>query len=345
MNLKIFNLMKVPPPKRDLAWLKRALQSALELELSTLPPYLCGQWALQDQKSAAANLINGVTLDEMGHLGLACNLMRATGEQPQIFTGYDEIVYPGQLPGGVRPKCDPTFFPCDPDFEVVLGFNQYSDFLRMAMQIEYPEDPVPRPELLAAAEETFPSIGEFYDAVLQGFKDNDGEFEYQTDKQLTNDSPNVFVIDGLPKATTAITTIQKQGEGSSKFPFTDQDRRQLAHFYLFGELYYGRAFVFNDATQTGDWSGDPITVPAAYSMTPVPLGGYGPGAPDDVTACDKLFTQLIQQLDQAWANGDSNSLSDAVDTMFTLKSAAIRLIQKQIPRPGGGIFGPQFRKH
>jgi Ferritin-like len=114
MNLKILNLMRAPREKRDLKWLKDALQSALELELSTLPPYLCGQWSLQDQGSGAATLIKGVTLDEISHLGLVCNLVRAIGEQPKIFAGYDSIIYPGQVPGGVRPKCDPKFFPCDP---------------------------------------------------------------------------------------------------------------------------------------------------------------------------------------------------------------------------------------
>jgi Ferritin-like len=214
----------------------------------------------------------------------------------------------------------------------------------MAMQIEYPEDPVPRPLLLAPEEETFPSIGEFYDAILEALQENDGEFQYQTDKQLANDSPSVFVIDGLLKATTAITTIQKEGEGSSRFPFVDPQRTQLAHFYLFGELFFGQKYEFNDATQTGDWSGNRIQIPAVFPMTPVPLGGYGENAPDDVLACDTAFTQLLQQLDQAWANGDPNALSDAVSTMFVLKRAAIKLLQKQIRRPEGGIFGPQFRK-
>jgi hypothetical protein len=64
MNLKILKLMRAPRQTRDLKWLKDALQSAIELELSTLPPYVCGQRALQDQRSAAANLIRAATLDE-----------------------------------------------------------------------------------------------------------------------------------------------------------------------------------------------------------------------------------------------------------------------------------------
>jgi Mn-containing catalase len=115
MNLKILNLMRAPREKRDLKWLKDTLQSALELELSTLPPYLCGQWSLQDQGSGAATLIKGVTLDEISHLGLVCNLVRAIGEQPKIFAGYDSR-------SSIRAKCQaaygqsatPSSFPVTP---------------------------------------------------------------------------------------------------------------------------------------------------------------------------------------------------------------------------------------
>src|SRR6267154_3453382 len=120
MNLKVANLMREAAAQRDLGWLQNALQAAIELELATLPPYLCGLWTLQDQASMAATRIKKIARDEMGHLGLACNMLRATGVQPKIFDGYDAITYPGPLPGGVRPKCDSSFFPCDPEFQVVL---------------------------------------------------------------------------------------------------------------------------------------------------------------------------------------------------------------------------------
>jgi hypothetical protein len=344
MSLKIANLMKLAPDMQDLSWLQKALQAAIELELATLPPYLCGQWSLQDQNSAAARLIKGITLDEMAHLGLACNLLRATGVRPLIFDGYDAITYPGPLPGGVRPKCDPTFFPCDADFQVALGFPDFPAYARMCMQIEYPEDPAPRPAALAIADETFPSIGEFYNAILNSFQNLDGSFQYQTDKQLQNDFPDVFIIDGLAKATEAITRIQKQGEGASKFPFADPQRMQLAHFYLFGEIDFGKKYVFDAAKQVGDWTGDPVPIPSVFPMTPVPLGGYGAGAPPEVGACDDVFTQMLRDLDQAWTNKDDAALSNAIDSMTTLKSKAIALLQKQVPRAGGGVFGPQFRK-
>jgi hypothetical protein len=347
MNLKIANLMRQPVAEHKLDWLQNALQGAIELELATLPPYLCGQWALQNQRSVPAGLIRDITFDEMGHLGLACNLLRAAGKQPKIFEGYDEINYPGPLPGGVRPKCDPSFFPCDSDFHVILGFNDFHSFAKMCMQIEYPEDPVPRPKLLALEEETFPSIGEFYDAILKAFQTLDGTFSYHTEKQLDLSFPEVFVIENIAKAEEAIGNIQKQGEGSSRFPFVDPAGTILAHFYTFGQIYFGKEYVFDKVKQTGDWTGGPVgpvTSADVFPMTPIPLGGYKTGAPSDVADCDKVFTQMLQQLDAAWATGESSALDNAIDLMTTLKMKAIALLKKQVPRPEGGIYGPQFRK-
>ena len=348
MTLKIAELMRQPTADHNLCWLQKALQAALELELATLPPYLCGQWALKDQDSVPANLIGDITIEEMGHLGLVCNLLRATGQQPKIFDGYDEIKYPGPLPGGVRPRVDSDFFPADQDFEVILGFSNYSAFVKMCMQIEYPEDPVPRPPLLKFDEETFPTIGEFYDAIAQALKDNDGKFPYQVDKQVENGRTGVFIIDGLTKATEAISRIQKEGEGSSRFPYVDTAGTRLAHFYSFGQIYFGKTYVFDKVKQTGDWTGNPPIGPVeskdVYPMTPVPFGGYRGEVPSEVVDCDKSFTQMLQQLDEAWSDGNPESLRGAIRSMKTLKRQAIRLLEKQIARPEGGIYGPQFRK-
>lgn len=344
MSMKIANLMRQPFAEHDLRWLQQALQAAIELELATLPPYLCGLWSLKDQGAAPTGLIRDITLDEMVHFGLACNLLRATGLQPKIFDGYDEIVYPGPLPGGVRPKPDPDFFPCDPNFKVVLGFPDFQSFARMCMQIEYPEDPVPRPETFAFDEETFPTIGEFYDAVLKAFQSLDGTFPYRTEKQIERGFPKVFTIGDLRKAEEAIALIQRQGEGSSRFPYVDEARTKLAHFYTFGQVYFGKKYVFDKVKQTGDWTGDTVPLPPVFPMTPVPLGGYKTGAPAEVAVCDALFTQMLKQLDTAWANGDPGALSASVSSMTDLKSKAIALLEKQESRPEGGIYGPQFRK-
>ncbi len=256
MSLKIVSLMSTEPESRDLGWLQSSLQAALELELATLPVYLCGQWALTDQSSPAAQIVQRIVFNEMTHFGLACNLLGATGVRPSILAGYDVIAYPGQLPGGVRPKCDPDFFPCDPNFQVQLGFSGFKAFAQMAMQIEYPEDPVHRVAPLAAGAGTYPSIGEFYDAILQAFTDLAKKVPYETKYQLPHKDMQVFVVNELPEAKTAISTIQQQGEGAKYYPYQDPSGTQLAHFYQFGELYFGKKYVYNPGASTDgglDW--------------------------------------------------------------------------------------------
>ena len=72
-DTRIHDLLAVPAEQYDLAWLQESLQVAVELELSTIPPYLCGYWSCQDSSSTAAQIILSVVLQEMLHMGLAAN--------------------------------------------------------------------------------------------------------------------------------------------------------------------------------------------------------------------------------------------------------------------------------
>src|SRR5580704_13271110 len=113
MRPSIAELMK--SSARDVQWLQNALQSAIELELSTLPPYLCAYWCLKDVDSYPATQLHLIVLQEMLHFGYACNLLSSTGKQPEVLSGYELIMYPGPLPGGVVPACDDEeLVPCDP---------------------------------------------------------------------------------------------------------------------------------------------------------------------------------------------------------------------------------------
>jgi Ferritin-like len=339
----IQRLMQQPPAVHDVAWLQTALQAAIQLELATLPPYLSALFSIADQGSTVFTLINGIVFNEMTHFGLACNLLAATGAQPTIVQGYRDTVYPGPLPGGVKPKCDDSFFPCDPDFEVVLGFTDLKSFARMCMQIEYPEDPVPRPAALALGE-TFPSIGEFYKAIEDAFTNNTAKLPYTTAKQLTKASMDVTLVDSLPNALKAIDLIRGEGEGSSRNPFFNG---KLSHFYAFGGIFHGATYVFDPVTQTGDWTGAAIPDVAIAPMAPIPLGGY-PNPPAPVVAalstCDQNFTDMLTELDEAWATGSAASLGAAIGSMSDLGDSARTLLGLAVPRTDvSGIYGPQFR--
>lgn len=201
----------------------------------------------------------------------------------------------------MKPKCNNAFFPCDPDFEVVLGFDNLKSFAKMCMQIEYPEDPVPIGSRALIAGETFSSIGEFYNAIEDAFASNTAKMPYATAKQPPTPVLDVTVVSNLADAVAAIGLIRGEGEGSSKTPFF---HGKLSHFYAFGELFHGAAYVFDTTTQTGGWTGDVIPEAVIAPMTPIPLGGY-PSPPAVAAAalatCDQNFTDMLSALDTAWA--------------------------------------------
>ena len=59
----------------------------------------------------------------------------------------------------------------------------------MGAQIEYPENPTPRPEIVVAAE-TYPTIRQFYDAVLEAFRLNDAKIAAIQVKALKSENPS-----------------------------------------------------------------------------------------------------------------------------------------------------------
>lgn len=94
----VARLLAVPAPSRRDDWLRQALQVAVELELATIPPYLCAWWSVRDRSDTVANLIRGIVTDEMFHMGLACNMLVAVGGRPRIASVTPE--YPAPCPAG-----------------------------------------------------------------------------------------------------------------------------------------------------------------------------------------------------------------------------------------------------
>jgi rubrerythrin len=68
--------------------LREHLQWAIELEHSTIPPYLCALYSLDsDRNPEAADVVSSVMVEEMLHLTLAANLRNAVGGRPRPSTG------------------------------------------------------------------------------------------------------------------------------------------------------------------------------------------------------------------------------------------------------------------
>lgn len=326
VNTKIVELMATPTDSRDLPWLRESLQAAVELEFSTLPVYLSGMWSIKNRTDEAYALIDSVVQEEMLHLGFACNMLTAIGGTPEFVAP----TYPGHLPGGVLPHLD----------VYLAGLSLAT--LDMYMAIEEPEDP------LAPAEVDYPTIGMFYDAIRELFLTLSPKISTDGQLAVRFSVPNpevpgkpivekLTVLTSLSDVVSAITTIKDQGEGSAKSPDAPEFGSELAHFYRFGEIRYGKKFV--QVNGVWGYTGDPVPFPDCYPVARVPPGGY-----PELSASrtfDTQYSQLIAALRNAWSGGGERALTMAIGIMTQLGSAAKPIITTPLP-DGRANYGPDF---
>ncbi|MFI6435254.1 ferritin-like protein [Streptomyces sp. NPDC050759] len=319
----VARLLGTPEAGRGIDWLRSALQVAVEVELSTIPPYLCGWWSIRDRGADAARLIRRIIDDEMYHLGVVCNLLVAVGGRPRIRAAAP--TYPGPLPGGVRP-----------DVTVYLSGLTRSFVHDVMMAIEAPEEP------LALSDSAPPTIGAFYGAVLQGFRTVAPQLSARGQLNAHIGSDELRPVETLLDAERSIDIIREQGEGTSSSPADSFADDHPAHYYAFGEIYHGRQLRQSDTGWT--FTGAPVPFPDARPMAPVPAGGWpSPSASVQqfLHRFDTTYTTLLDSLDAAWGNGGPPSLSAAVHAMRALEEPAVRLMETEIPGTHS-TYGPQF---
>jgi hypothetical protein len=329
-NDPIVQLMGVPEAEHDVDWLKKALQAALKLELSTIPPYLCAVWSIDASKVDESDpakynpiaSLKSIVVEEMWHMGLVCNMITTLGFTPELNTPAAVPTYPGPLPGGVNPALTVSIRK--------LSRSQLETFL----EIEKPDFAPIMP--LEAAEE-YATIGAFYNAIQSAFQKLPAE-AYKNERQIVLGA--LFAITDFSTVEAAIGMIKKQGEGTEQAPEQDVNvgDDELAHYYRFRELLWGHRFVQNDA---GQWiNGDVIPFPEVYNMADIPAGGYKESRDFDV-----LYTDLLNSLQKVWETGDKDEFNNnAVGLMFSLEEGAKALMQTPIDPndPEKGNFGPSF---
>ncbi|OQS08325.1 hypothetical protein B0T37_20605 [Chromobacterium violaceum] len=214
--------------------LKKAVNTAIALEFSTIPPYLTGLFSIMPGSNQRASaLIQSVVTEEMLHLTLASNILIAIGGNPDIVAIGRSLVYPGPLPDKI-----------DNDLQVGLAALSKPQLQNVFMAIERPEtkpgeilpgEEVPQPTPVNPGE--FGSIGQFYQALLIGLTlanaSNPELFSNpRLDQQLdiskwfppVPTAPAQGKIRNLDDAALAINTIVIQGEGIQT---DDQDRGNL----------------------------------------------------------------------------------------------------------------------
>lgn len=263
--------------------IKDLLQIAAEVELSTIPIYLYtyysinrmpeldalpGGGEMETFANKAGGILMSVAVEEMLHLSLASNILKALGGRPRIY-GRSPKEYPGNLKDHA------------PGFSVGLT-KLTSSQLEKFIDIEKPAPAKEKPQGLHKWE----TLGQFYEYIAKLIKEHteDEDFRHGKGKQLANekgyyapnnidtvypedasyiqhpaspkcpsarganqaqyanadDSGNLKEINSKQDALDAITEISEQGEGFRDDPthkFDDPNHLEDSHWFKYKELH------------------------------------------------------------------------------------------------------------
>jgi Ferritin-like len=310
--------------------LRRWLQDAIEIEHSTIPPYLTAWLTIMDgHNREAADIIKSVLLEEMLHLTLAANILNAVKGSPDLIHQGFVPRYPHILPhsGG--------------HFKIhIEKFSRKA--LKTFQKIEKPEAISAK----SAGPGKFTSIDQFYAAVVKLMQDlcktygEDAVFTGDKKRQIQPEdfygSGEVIVVHSLKTAGDAVRTIVDQGEGANHGLFDDDkaifgegDGRELAHYFRFNEIYKGKHYKAKD--KPGKPTGSPISIdyekvyPIHTDMnrSKIKKGTEVRKALDEFA---DSYGQLLKCLHRAF-NGERAQMNQAMARMFAIRNQAQALIR------------------
>lgn len=312
------------------------LQNAIELEHSTIPPYLTAMLSLRAGKNMdIGHQIREIVIEEMLHMTIAANILIAIGGSPAINKPEFIPKYPGPLPMNIG------------DLEVGIEAFSIELVKNTFMAIEEPENPIPikTPEALAAPE--YATIGQFYDAIKeQIIALGPSIFVNPYAPPQVVDSKwfgeRLFVITDPETACKAIDLIKIEGEGTSESPF--QSPGDPAHYYRFGEIAAGRRII-----KTPDgfaYGGAPIVFDPSGVWPLRPNCKIADFAPDTqartrIEAFAYNYSSLLNSLHNTF-NGAPAELDTAIGIMYDLRVCAVALMETDTGDSSGQTVGPSF---
>jgi len=248
--------------------LRNHLQTAVEVELSTIPLYLYTYYSInrtptltiKDEKRAneintfankAGGVLMSVAVEEMLHLSLASNILKSLGGSPAIYNK--------------SPKSYPTNLLHHKD-----GFSIGLSKLTQSQLQKFMDVEKPAPVEEAPQGDQWETLGQFYEYIAELVKQTDPWDYSNPDNQLVdgrgyytpNNIDTVYAKDAAHSASTveyvnsddsgglkqiknkedalaAITEISEQGEGFRTGPthkYDDPSHEEESHWYKYSEL-------------------------------------------------------------------------------------------------------------
>jgi hypothetical protein len=288
----------------SVAELGDALQTAMRLEFSTIPPYLCAQWSIDSDPDGVGDMIEQIVIQEMVHFALAGNMLTGIGGVPAIANASFIPSYPTKvLPGDIAQLLPVDLKPLS------------RDQLKVFMQIEKPEfTPVPVQPLakIAPAPAT---IGDFYNVIAAAFT-----------ALAPPIVPNAHAVNGhgatpirsIADAQLAIAKIKSQGEGTAMSPDQVQAGAELVHYYAFEQILLGQTLSFVNGKLRP--VGPPIAFPTVFDFRP------SAAVPNPSLAFNQLLSRLLIDLQSCWTTGSAVN----IQAMRALEAAGTALITQHI---------------
>lgn len=218
--------------------LRSHVELAIQVEMSTIPPYLYAMFSIEDHESEPALLIRSIVVEEMLHAALATNLLLALGGTPDFRSTEYIPAYPCGLPHHAPP--------------LVLDLAPISraTLTDVFMRIEQPEA-----HGAPAEPDAYETLGQFYHAIEEGLErlstNHDLFAEPQIERQMSDqrfyqpvaydadDSGGLVAINSLESAIAAIEIIVHQGEGLRDDRWADPAHQELTHYYKLLEIAEG----------------------------------------------------------------------------------------------------------
>lgn len=328
-------LLKLPP-LTSVAQARAMLETAINVEFGTLPPYLYAQLTiLPNSNLPAMARLQSITHQEMIHLCLAANILNALGGSPKL----NPPVYPGPLPGDIGH-----------DGKVltlhILPFGKPA--MQQGMNIEMPVEPIVFPQLkmLEAATVKAVTIGQFYEA-LDAYLKTLPATAWQAGRNQIEDKQffpgQLFAVNNYADAHKAIQVIVSEGEGTRNDPLDFS--KELSHYYRFEEIFRNQVLTSSDSKQGFSWGGPlgvdwgkvypAIADPQLHDFSKEPAA-----AREAQAACTIAYSAMVDSLNLA-LNGNAAQLGVAVRKMFDLRMAAIHALQTPLADKHK-VAGPAF---
>ena len=306
--------------------LRRHVALAIDVELSTIPPYLYALYSIEDPRSEAALLIRSIVAEEMLHAALAANLLLGLGGEPTFAAAATVPTYPNLLPHH-KPDLVLNLAPCSDDL-----------IRNSLMVIEQPEA-----HDAPAEDDDFETLGQFYHAIEIAIDELGASVDLfanpQRDRQLADpsfyapvaydasDSGGLMLVDDAASADEAIEIIVHQGEGLSDERWADPSHQELTHYYKLEQIARGISPL------------GPVR-PALTNPTTATL-------PAEVQPVSELFNALYRYtmltLDQLFE--PSPDKAPLVDRLYALMSSALAPVARylmELPVGDGAVAGPTF---